>query len=133
MADLADDGRMLEFWNKRDLLDPEEAERIGAAADRDPDVVFGSAVTDQGLDDAFADIDRRLAASSTIVELTLDSADGKGLAWLYRHGRVLERQDADGSTRITAAFEPAERALLERRLSPKSLIERPEKLFPDQR
>ncbi len=133
MADLADDGRMLEFWNKRDLLAPDEAERVAAAAERDADVVFGSAGTGLGLDQAFDDIDRRLAASSTIVELTLDSADGKGLAWLYRHGRVLERQDADGSTRIKAAFEPAERALLERKLSPKSLIELSENIFPDQR
>lgn len=133
LAELADDGRMLEFWNKRDLLDRDEAERVAIAADRDPNVVFGSASTGLGLDEAFIDIDRRLAKSSTIVELTLDSTDGKGLAWLYRHGRVLDRQDANGSTRITAAFEPAERALLERRLSPKSLIERPEKFFSDQR
>jgi GTP-binding protein HflX len=133
MADLADEGRMLEFWNKRDLLDGEDAERLGIAASRNPDVVFGSAVTGLGLDEAFSDIDQRLAASSTIVELTLDSADGRGLAWLYRHGRVLARQDANGSTRITAAFEPAERALLERNLTPKSLIEHSEKFLSDER
>ena len=71
------------------------------------------------------EIDQRLAAGSTMVELTLDPADGEGLAWLYRHGRVIERRDGDGDTRITAAFEPAERALLERKVSPKTLIDLP--------
>ncbi len=61
--------------------------------------------------------------SSSIVELTLGLADGAGLAWLYRHGRVLERRDDDGKTRITAAFEPAERALLERRNGPDKHVE----------
>ncbi len=128
LADLADEGRMIEFWNKRDLLPPDEAERVAVAAERDPDVVFGSATTGLGLHDAFIDIDQRLAASSSVVELTLDSADGKSLAWLYRHGRVLERQDMDGDTRVKVAFEPAERALLEQRLSPKTLIELSEKI-----
>lgn len=120
---LADEGRLLEFWNKRDLLDREEAERALAAAARRPDVMLGSAMTGDGLSDALEEIDRRLAARSVVVELTLDPADGKGLAWLYRHGRVIERQDCDGSTRITASFEPAERALLERNLTPRTLIE----------
>jgi len=128
MAELVDEGRLLEFWNKRDLLSPEESDRMIAAASRGTDVVFGSAATGLGMNEALAGVDERLAAEQTIVELVLDSADGAGLAWLYRHGRVLKREDADGSTQITAAFEPAERALLERRLSPKTLVELSEKI-----
>ena len=43
--DLEDDGRLLEFWNKQDLLSSEdEAERMAvAAAARRDDVIFGSA------------------------------------------------------------------------------------------
>jgi GTP-binding protein HflX len=130
---LADEGRLLEFWNKQDLLDQDEAEQMIAEVSRRSDVVFGSAKTGDGLSSALAEIDQCLAKNSTIVELTLDSTDGAGLAWLYRHGRVLTREDTDGSTHIKAAFEPAERALLERRLSPKSLIEHSEKILSDER
>ena len=123
MDHLADEGRLLEFWNKQDLLSEDEAERMEAAASRREDVIFGSAATGRGLDAALLSVDQRLASRSSIVELTMDPADGAGLAWLYRHGRVLERNDDDGKTRITAAFEPAERALLERRVTPEKLVE----------
>ena len=123
MDHLADEGRLLEFWNKQDLLPEEESLRMAAAAERRDDVIFGSAATGVGMTAALEHVDRRLAASSKLVELTLDLADGAGLAWLYRHGRVLEREDRDGKAWITAAFEPAERALLERRVSPDTLVE----------
>ncbi|MEM9626239.1 MAG: GTPase HflX [Pseudomonadota bacterium] len=123
MDHLADEGRLLEFWNKQDLLSEDEAERMNAAASRRDDVIFGSASTGIGLDAALQSVDQRLASRSSIVELTMDPADGAGLAWLYRHGRVLERHDEDGKTRITAAFEPAERALLEHRVAPEKLVE----------
>ena len=123
MADLADEGRLFEFWNKHDLLSTADAERMTTAAARRDDVIFGSAATGIGLDEALSKVDLRLAASSTVVELTLDLADGAGLAWLYRHGRVLERRDDDGKTLIRAAFEPAERALLEHRVAAEKLVD----------
>ena len=123
MDHLADEGRLLEFWNKQDLLPEEEVERMAAAGARRDDVIFGSAATGVGLELALMSVDQRLASKSSIVELTLDPTDGAGLAWLYRHGRVLERSDDDGKTRITAAFEPAERALLERRVAANQLID----------
>ena len=123
MDHLADEGRLLEFWNKQDLLSPEEAKCMATSAARRDDVIFGSAMSGTGLDAALSDVDQRLASRSSLVELTLDLADGAGLAWLYRHGRVLERRDNDGKAQITAAFEPAERALLERRVSPDKLVD----------
>jgi len=123
MGHLGDEGRLIEFWNKCDLLSDDETERMAAAAGRRTNIIFGSAVTALGLDQALLGVDERLASKSSVVELTLDLADGAGLAWLYRHGRVLKRQDAEGCTHIIAAFEPAERALLERRLSPKRLVD----------
>ncbi|MGI9508991.1 MAG: GTPase HflX [Geminicoccaceae bacterium] len=123
MDHLTDEGRLLEFWNKQDLLPDDEADRMAAAAGRRDDVIFGSAATGIGMEKALESVDLRLAAKSKLVELTLDLADGAGLAWLYRHGRVLEREDKDGKAWITAAFEPAERALLERRIAPDTLVE----------
>ncbi|MGI9433442.1 MAG: GTPase HflX [Geminicoccaceae bacterium] len=117
LVQLADEGRMIEFWNKQDLVAQDEQPSLQEAADRRPDVVLGSAVSGEGLSDLLSLIDQRLDTGADHVELELNSADGAGIAWLYRHGRVLERDDRDGRTRIKAVFDAAERALLERRFS----------------
>jgi GTP-binding protein HflX len=122
MSHLTEEGRLLEFWNKRDLLPDDEAATMENAAGRDENVVLGSAAIGMGIDQLLSHVDRRLNASSSIVDLVLDSADGAGLAWLYRHGRILDRSDQDGKTRIKAALEPAERAQLERQLAPETVI-----------
>jgi GTP-binding protein HflX len=117
-----DEGRVIEFWNKRDLLPANEVERLQAAFERRVDVVLGSARSGAGLDDLLALIDERLARRAAIVDLVIETADGAGLAWLYRHGRVLDRVERDGKTHIKASFEPTARALLERRFAPETLI-----------
>src|SRR5918994_2129561 len=81
---LADEGRLIEFWNKADLLSGEALDLIGDAAARQPDVVLGSARTGQGIAALLDKLDRRLATSARVVELELDPADGARLAWLYR-------------------------------------------------
>jgi GTPase len=37
------------------------------------------------------------------------------LAWLYQHGEVLDRQDADAAVHVTVRLLPADRARFERR------------------
>jgi GTP-binding protein HflX len=113
LEDLAEEGRLLEFWNKLDLVPAEDREQLEAAAARQSNAICGSALTGEGLDDLRAALDRQLAASTREVELDLDSADGERLAWLYRHGTVLERRDADGRTRVRVALAPVQYARLE--------------------
>jgi 50S ribosomal subunit-associated GTPase HflX len=93
------------------------------AASRLPDVMLGSARTGQGLDELLADLDRRFAMATRVVELALDPADGAGLAWLYRHGTVLSRQDGGDRTRLTVALEPAEHARLGERFGADAIVE----------
>ena len=121
LGHLVDEGRMVEFWNKQDLLSGDDVDRLKAAVDRQEDMVIGSAITGDGLDDLLSMIDRRLGSTADVVELVIEASDGAGLAWLYRHGRVLDRVEQDGQTRIKAAFDPAERALLERRFSSETI------------
>jgi GTPase len=116
LGDLADDGRLVEFWNKLDLLSVEDRAQVGSAADRQPHAVCGSALTGEGTDALLAILDRRLATAAHVVELELDSADGARLAWLYRHGTVLERRDADGRTHLRVALPAVEHARLRRAL-----------------
>lgn len=122
-----DDGRVIEFWNKVDLLPNEEIDRSGLSSASREDVVLGSAKTGQGLDGLLALIDERLARSADIVDLVIETTDGAGLAWLYRNGRVLDRVDQDGKTHIRAAFDPAERAMLEHRFQRDAVVGQQEK------
>jgi GTPase len=59
-----------------------------------------------------------------VVALDLDSADGARLAWLYRHGTVLERRDANGRTHLKVALPPEEHRRLERDLPGADMVER---------
>lgn len=121
LAHHIEESRVLEFWNKTDLLPADEIERLRSTSARQDNVVVGSAITGDGQDDLLSMIDQRLARTADVVDLVIETADGAGLAWLYRHGRVLDRIEQDGKTHIKAAFDPAERALLERRFSPEAL------------
>jgi GTP-binding protein HflX len=116
LGDLGDDGRLLEFWNKLDLLSLEDQAQLASTAERQPDAVCGSALTGAGVDALLALLDRRLSAAGQVVELDLDAADGERLAWLYRRGTVLERQDADGRTHLKVALPAGEHARLRREL-----------------
>jgi GTPase len=117
LGDLGDDGRLLEFWNKLDLLSGADRAQLGSAADRQPDAVCGSALTGEGIDALRALLDRRLSAAAHVIELELDSADGERLAWLYRRGTVLERRDANGRTHLRIALPAVEHARLRRDLA----------------
>ncbi len=119
---LAEEGRLIEFWNKVDLLSDEARVRLAHAAARQPEVVLGSARTGEGIASLLGELDRRLAARARIVELELDCADGAGLAWLYRHGTVLARSESSGRVRLRVALLPAQEARLARQFPPDAII-----------
>ena len=116
---------VVEVLNKLDLLDARQraglAERgrkggNGANGHPDrPDVVAASALTGDGMDDLVEAIDARLTAARRIVEVRVPYADGATLAWLYRHGEVLEHADDDGEALLRVGLTPADAGRLERR------------------
>jgi len=92
------DSRIIEVWNKIDLLDPVSREEMMAGARwAEVPAVPVSAVSGEGLDALLTTIDSRLGAADEIVELTLAHQDGRLLSWLYENGQVLERSDGDGA------------------------------------
>ena len=123
LGELADEGRLLEFWNKLDLLPIEDRAQLAGAADRQSDAVCGSALTGEGIAALLGLLDRRLSGAAHVVELELDSADGERLAWLYRRGTVLERHDADGRTHLKVALPAVEHARLRRDLPDGQVVE----------
>jgi len=100
VADRAD--RVIEVWNKIDLLDPDgrsalaDEEKTHAA----PPLAI-SATTGEGIDRLLQAIEDRLARGRSLVELTLDNGDGRGLHWLYEHAEVMSRRDEESGLHLT--------------------------------
>ena len=95
-----DDRRVIEVWNKADLLPPDRADTLRqAAAERreaaratleDPVVVLVSALSGAGTDDLYAEIDRWLTAGHRTFRLDLPATDGAAGSWLHAHADVLD-------------------------------------------
>ena len=108
--DSNDHRRLLEVWNKLDLLDADRALGVANSANRrganDRPIVV-SALTGQGEGGLLAEIEDRLAAGRPVFDVDLDPADGQGLNWLYEHVEVLSRHDAEaGDIRLTVRVTP---------------------------
>jgi len=102
-----DDPRLIEFWNKADLLDRGERDMRRAQVHRRKDCVLGSALKGEGLDVLLATLEEHLAAKLETYEVTLAAAEGRGLAWLHENGEVLSRQSRpDGTSVMTVRLAP---------------------------
>ncbi len=102
--------RMMEVLNKADLLGG-----TGEVVGGDPGAVAVSALTGEGLPELRAAVDARLSAGMETVEYDIPAADGARLAWLYRHGEVVNREEREGGgTAVTVRLSPKDRARFER-------------------
>jgi len=97
-----DTGRLIEVWNKADLLDHEDRLRLATSAERlaeDIRPVLISALTGEGTSDLLAAIESRLSAGRPSYEVSIAPEDGQGLAWLHENTEILDRQATeDGRT-----------------------------------
>ncbi len=125
--DVADQARVVEVWNKADLLDPAGREEIVDAAAHRRAVerpVVVSALTGEGVDGLLATIEDRLAARSSTLDLTLEPSDGQGLHWLYESAEILSRGDGeDGEVHLRVRIPPERLPRLRRRFPAARLIE----------
>ncbi|MGH7107665.1 MAG: hypothetical protein ACREFT_14285, partial [Acetobacteraceae bacterium] len=80
-----------------------------------PGAIVVSALTGEGLAALRTAIDARLAAGLEEADYALKPEDGAGLAWLYRHGEVIARNDAADAVHVTVRLTPALRARFEER------------------
>ncbi|MDE2578439.1 MAG: GTPase HflX [Hyphomicrobiales bacterium] len=105
-----DHQRLIEVWNKADLLTPERREGLMQAARATaPEArpVLVSALTGEGIDGLLGEVEERLAAGRTTLRVTLAADDGAGLAWLYENGEVLARkQGRTGKTTVDIRVGP---------------------------
>jgi len=115
LSRLVDDGLVIEVLNKLDLLAPEAREFVLNQAAREPSLVPVSAHTGEGVPALLAAVEARLAATRTVHEIDIAPEDGATLAWLYRHGEVLERTDGPERIRLRMRMAPADLARFEQR------------------
>ena len=117
-------GRVLEVWNKADQLDAEARKILGGRAGRAGAVVV-SALTGEGCDTLLKEIAARIDEAPPVAA-RLSADEGEALAWLYRHGRVLTREDAaNGEVRLDVRLDPQALGQFERRF-PRALLGAPE-------
>ena len=114
-------GRLLEVWNKADLLDAaslqsarNETRRAGA--------VLVSAATGLGLDALRAEIERRLNLKRETIEIALKPEEGSLSNWIYENCEVLARQAlGEGMTSLRIRVAPEKRERLARLAGPARL------------
>jgi GTP-binding protein HflX len=102
-----DDPRIIEFWNKADLLGCDQRDTHRTRSYRRRNCILGSALKGEGLDALLATIQEHLAAKLDTYEVTLSADDGRGLAWLHENGEVLSRQSRlNGDLVVTVRLAP---------------------------
>jgi GTP-binding protein HflX len=104
------DRTLIEVWNKIDLLDHDDRVSIQARALRsleggEPRAIAVSAESGEGVPrllETLAD----LIDQDEPIEANLLAGDGKAMAWLYRHGRIVKRaDDGEGGVRLSVRLD----------------------------
>jgi len=119
------DRPFVEILNKIDLLEPgARAGLQSRGAVRDDAPVAVSALTGEGLPVLLKRFESVLTADNIRLRLELSPSDGEGLAWVYRHARVLARDDnGGGSIMLTLSLPPQDAAKLASRFAGKIAAE----------
>ena len=86
--DAANQPRMLEVWNKIDLLDAEKREDLSALVQRNDDLLMISAQTGEGVDAFKAHLSALIAKGNLVRSVRLKVSDGAALAWLHARGTI---------------------------------------------
>ncbi|MDF1726976.1 MAG: GTPase HflX [Sulfitobacter sp.] len=101
---VAKETRVIEVWNKVDLMAPEPAEAVRARAARDEDVLVISAITGEGLDDLKQVVAEALQGALREADLTLTFAEGRKRAWLFEQEVVQHEEQTEAGFEITVRW-----------------------------
>ncbi|HEX7531775.1 MAG TPA: GTPase HflX [Methyloceanibacter sp.] len=113
--------RVMEVWNKVDLLDAAALKRIEKES-KGAGTVLVSAVTGYGLKMLLAEIERRLNRARDMLMIALKPEEGALSNWIYENCEVIEREDlGEGVTVLRIRIAPEKRARLARLAGPARL------------
>ena len=96
-ADAGNQPRMVELWNKMDLLEGDRLDELTGISRRDDTVLMISAETGEGVDAFKAHLSALIAKGNDVRTVKLRADDGAALAWLHGRGTVTH-QTVDGET-----------------------------------
>jgi GTP-binding protein HflX len=109
--------RILEVWNKIDLLEPEAREALVLKAGSQPNAIAVSAISGEGIDRLLSEINQRLSGVLVDRDVILPVTQLQLLPWVYDHSIVDAREDLeDGNVRLELRLTETEAAELDRRL-----------------
>ena len=126
MADLGigpeEDSRVVDIWNKIDLIGPEERqERFGqlrGAKAKGRAIVELSAITGEGSEKLLALIEERLAGALREIRIELPVTKMAELGWIYKNAEIVSRKDnRDGSVTFDLRMSALSSAEIEERLA----------------
>ncbi len=127
--DPKDSAKLIEVWNKTDLLAPEQRDAMISLTGREgvgPAQIPVSALTGEGTAPLLAAIEERLEGKAEIIDCVVPASSMSNLDWIYRNGAVLVREDRDdGGVNLTVRMSPQTRMELDHRLgrTPKSTFD----------
>jgi GTPase len=121
-VDATDTDRVIEVWNKTDLLSHEALENIRALtmhqSATEPAHIPISAVTGEGIDRLLRLIEEKLSGKTSEFDCTIAVSKLKHVDWIYQNAAVLIRDDLeDGSLQLRLRMSGQGRIDLERKLS----------------
>jgi len=102
--------RMIEVWNKVDLLPSDQLDPLTTIASRTPRVVAVSAVTGQGIDDLRTQMAHELAEPAREETLRLGFDQGDKRAWLFDRNLVRSERQTEGGFELSVRWTDRDRA-----------------------
>ena len=109
--------RILEVWNKIDLLEPGARDALVHKAATTPNTLAVSAISGEGVDALLETISTRLSGVVTEATVVLSAEKLSLLPWFYQNGIVDAREDReDGSVSLDIRLSESQALEMERRL-----------------
>jgi GTP-binding protein HflX len=87
--------RVLELWNKWDLLEEPERSDLAQLAENDESVLPISAATGEGVNRLLERLGRWLTEGARRHLITVPASAGQKIAWLHSHGQVLAEEEVE--------------------------------------
>ena len=113
------DSKILEVWNKADLLAPERLEELQLKSQREETGAHVvSAVTGAGVPELLAAIDARAGKADDLVTISIAPGEGALMAWLHQNAEVLGHEaDEEGRLRYRLRIDKTRAGRLKARLA----------------
>ncbi|MEZ5781349.1 MAG: GTPase HflX [Rhizobiaceae bacterium] len=115
-VDAKNHDRVVEVWNKIDLLEATDRNRLLQTEGRAPIAI--SAISGEGIEALIGLIEERVEGELETLEVTVRPDQLSSVDWLYRNGDVIARSDNDdGSVTLSVRATSATRSVIEDRLT----------------